>query len=175
MVTLEGEQINLRALLLEDLAFLYTIENDETLWELSQVQTPFSKDVLQKYLETTQNDIKDLKQLRLVITSKTNEPLGFIDLFDFDTHNKHAGVSIVLTDKHRGKGYGKDALSLLMQYSFKELGLHQLYSNILEDNSVSIRLFESVGFEKVGLKKNWRFYKGRYKNEYLFQFINHVL
>ena len=175
MVALEGDYINLRGLVLQDLAFLYLIENDEALWELSQIQTPFSKDVLQKYLETAQNDIKKLKQLRLVITSKTNEPLGFIDLFDFDSHNKHAGVSIVLTEAYRGKGYGKDALSVLMDYSFNELGLHQLYSNVLEDNSVSIRLFESLGFEKVGLKKRWRFYKGRYKNEYLFQFINHVL
>ena len=174
MVKLEGNYINLRPLVLEDLAFLYTIENDVSLWELSQVQTPFSKDVLQTYLETAHNDIKILKQLRLVITSKTNEPIGFIDLFDFDAHNKHAGVSIVLTEPHRGKGYGKDALSLLMDYSFKDLGLFQLYSNVLEDNIASIRLFESVGFEKVGLKKKWRFYKGRYKNEYLFQFINHV-
>jgi diamine N-acetyltransferase len=175
MVALQGNHINLRALVLQDLAFLYSIENDESLWELSQIQTPFSKDVLQKYLETAHNDIKNLKQLRLVITSKINEPLGFIDLFDFDSHNKHAGVSIVLTEAHRGKGYGKDALSVLMNYSFNDLGLHQLYSNVLEDNSVSIRLFESVGFEKVGLKKKWRFFKGRYKNEYLFQFINHVL
>ena len=174
MVELEGNYINLRPLILEDLAFLYTIENDESLWELSQVQRPFSKDVLQTYLETAHNDIKILKQLRLVITSKTNEPIGFIDLFDFDAHNKHAGVSIVLTEPHRGKGYGKDALSLLMDYSFKDLGLYQLYSNVLEDNIASIRLFESVGFQKVGLKKKWRFYKGRYKNEYLFQFINHV-
>ena len=82
MVELEGNYINLRPLILEDLAFLYTIENDESLWELSQVQTPFSKDVLQTYLETAHNDIKLLKQLRLVITSKTNEPIGFIDLFD---------------------------------------------------------------------------------------------
>jgi len=175
MVALQGNHINLRALVLQDLAFLYSIENDESLWELSQIQTPFSKDVLQKYLETAHNDIKNLKQLRLVITSKINEPLGFIDLFDFDSHNKHAGVSIVLTEAHRGKGYGKDALSVLMNYSFNDLGLHQLYSNVLEDNSVSIRLFESVGFEKVGLKKKWRFFKGRYKNEYLFHFINHVL
>ena len=174
MVALEGDCINLRGLVLQDLAFLYSIENDESLWELSQIQTPFSKDVLKKYLETAQNDIKKLKQLRLVITSKTDKPLGFIDLFDFDPHNKHAGVSIVLTEANRGKGYGKDALSLLMDYSFNELGLHQLYSNVLEDNSGSIRLFESVGFEKVGLKKRWRFYKGHYKNEYLFQFINHV-
>ena len=68
MVALKGNQINLRALVLEDLAFLYTIENDESLWELSQIETPFSKDVLRKYLETTQKNIKELKQLRLVKT-----------------------------------------------------------------------------------------------------------
>jgi len=174
MVELKGDFINLRGLVLEDLTFLYTIENDVSLWELSQIQTPFSKDVLQKYLETAQNDFEKLKQLRLVITSKANEPLGFIDLFDFDSLNKHAGVSIVITKPHRGNGYGKDALTVLMNYSFNKLGLQQLYSNVLEDNSASIGLFESLGFEKVGLKKKWRFYKGSYKNEYLFQFINYV-
>ena len=35
MVELEGDSINLRGLVLEDLTFLYTIENDESLWELS--------------------------------------------------------------------------------------------------------------------------------------------
>ena len=61
MVELEGDFINLRGLVLEDLTFLYTIENDVSLWELSQIQTPFSKDVLQKYLETAQNDFEKLK------------------------------------------------------------------------------------------------------------------
>ncbi len=175
MVALEAKRINLRGLVLEDLAFLYMIENDLSLWELSQTETPFSKDILQRYLETAQLDIKEIKQLRLVITSKSNEPMGFIDLFDFDAQNKHAGVSIVLMKTHRGKGYGKAALLTLMDYCFLDLGLHQIYSNVLEDNTASIGLFESVGFENIGLKKEWRFYNGSYKNEYLFQFINHVL
>ena len=53
--------------------------------------------------------------------------------------------------------------------------LHQLYSNILEENTASLRLFESVGFQNVGQKKEWRFFNGSYKNEYLLQYINHVL
>lgn len=175
MVELQGNLINLRIINLEDLAFLYSLENNESLWELSQTQKPFSKEVLRSYLETAQKDIKEIKQLRLMITSKTNEPMGFIDLFDYDAHNMRAGVSIVLIDKHRQKGYGKDALSLLVNYSFNELCLHQLYVNILEDNTASMNLFKSIGFEKVGLKKEWLFYKDHYKNEYLFQLINHVL
>ena len=175
MVTLQGDLVNLRALELKDLTFLYTIENDESLWELSQTKTPFSKDILQKYLETAQKNPQKIKQLRLVITSKTNEPIGFIDLFELDSENKRAGVSIVILNSHRRNGFGKEALSLLIQYSFNTLGLHQVYSNVLEDNNASICLFESVGFEKIGLKKDWRLYEGRYKNEYLFQLINHVL
>ena len=175
MVASQGDLVNLRALELKDLAFLYTIENNESLWELSQTKTPFSKEILQKYLETTQKDSEEIKQLRLVITSKTNEPIGFIDLFELDSENKRAGVSIVILNSHRRNGFGKEALSLLIQYSFNALGLHQVYSNVLEDNNASICLFESVGFEKVGLKKDWRLYEGRYKNEYLFQLINHVL
>ncbi len=175
MVKLQGNLVNLRALELKDLTFLYTIENDESLWELSQTKTPFSKDILQKYLETAQKNPQKIKQLRLVITSKTNEPIGFIDLFELDSENKRAGVSIVILNSHRRNGFGKEALSLLIQYSFNTLGLHQVYSNVLEDNNASICLFESVGFEKIGLKKDWRLYEGRYKNEYLFQLINHVL
>ena len=175
MVALKGSLINIRVLNLEDLTFLYSLENNKSLWELSQTHMPFSKQVLQAYLATAHKDIKELKQLRLMITSKTNEPLGFIDLFDFDARNKRAGVSIVLIDKHRQKGYGKDALNLLVNYSFTELHLHQLYSNVLEGNKASFHLFKSVGFEEIGIKKDWRLYEGHYKNEYLFQLINHVL
>ena len=175
MVALKGSLINIRVLNLEDLTFLYSLENNKSLWELSQTHKPFSKKVLQTYLATAHKDIKELKQLRLMITSKTNEPLGFIDLFNYDVRNKRAGVSIVLIGQYSKKGYGKDALHLLINYSFTELHLHQLYSNVLEGNKASFHLFKSVGFEEIGIKKDWRLYEGHYKNEYLFQLINHVL
>ena len=110
MVALQGELINLRSLKFEDLAFLYSLENNKSLWELSQTQKPFSKEVLRNYLDTAQRDIQETTQLRLLIISKANEPMGFIDLFDYDAHNKRAGVSIVLIEMYRQKGYGKDAL-----------------------------------------------------------------
>ena len=175
MTTLKGNTIYLRALEPEDLEFIYAIENNESVWEVSHTQTPYSRFLIRQYLENANQDIYEAKQLRLAICLQGSfETIGLIDLFDFDAQNNRAGVSIVITAAHRNKGFGKDALKVLMEHSFKTLALHQLYSNILEENTASLRLFESVGFEKVGLKKKWRFYKGRYKNEYLFQFINHV-
>ena len=173
MITLKGENIYLRALEPEDLEFIHTIENDETIWEISNTQTPYSKFLIKQYLEHAHKDIFEVKQLRLVISSYKNEALGMIDLFDFDFKNSRAGVGILVKEpKNRAKGFGREALELLINYSFVHLDLHQLYCNISEDNEASIKLFSNQEFKKVGLKKDWICYDGSYKNEYLFQLIN---
>jgi len=172
MITLKGEHIYLRALEPEDLEFIYEIENNEDIWEISNTQTPYSKYLIKQYLENAHKDIFEVKQLRLVISSYTNEALGMIDLFDFDFKNSRAGIGVLVKDSiNRKKGFGKEALQLLINYSFKHLNLHQLYCNISEDNQASIKLFTSQGFNEIGLKKDWNFTNGNFKNEYLFQLI----
>ncbi|WP_034040315.1 GNAT family N-acetyltransferase [Wocania ichthyoenteri] len=173
MITLKGKNTYLRALEPEDLEFIHAIENDELVWEISNTQTPYSKFLIKQYLEHSQKDIFEVKQLRLVISSYKEEPLGLIDVFDFDFKNSRAGVGILIkAETDRKKGYGSEALQLLIKYSFTHLGLHQLYCNISEENETSIKLFKTQGFEKVGLKKEWNHVNGSYKNEYLFQLIN---
>lgn len=173
MITLKGKHVYLRALELEDLDFIYNIENDESFWEISNTQTPFSKYILRQYLENSHIDIFEAKQLRLVISNYQNESIGMIDLFDFDFKNSRAGVGILVKESsNRQQGFGKEALQLLVNYSFHHLNLHQLYCNITEDNKASISLFTHQGFEKIGLKKDWNSINGKYQNEYLFQLIN---
>lgn len=173
MNTLKGEHINLRALEPEDLQLVLEVENDENIWHLSNTQTPFSTYIIKQYLENAHKDIFEVKQLRLVICDKTNKSLGLVDLFNFDFKNKRAGVGILIKDaKNRDKGYGNEALKLLLNYSFTHLGLHQLYCNISEDNEASITLFTKLGFKKIGLKKDWNFNNGKFNNEYLLQLIH---
>jgi diamine N-acetyltransferase len=172
MITLKGEHIYLRALEPEDLDFVHAIENDENIWEISNTQTPYSKFLIKQYLEHAHKDIFEVKQLRLVISSYKNDTLGLIDLFDFDFKNNRAGIGVLVKEpKDRDKGFGKEALSLLINYCFTHLGLHQLYCNISEENETSIKLFTKQGFKKIGLKKDWNYINGSYKNEYLFQLI----
>jgi len=173
MVTLKGKHIYLRALEPEDLDFIFELENNEDFWELSSTQTPYSRYVIKRYLENAHKDIYEVKQLRLVISSYKDEPLGLIDFFDFDFKNKRAGIGIIIKNsKDRGKGYGAEALELLVSYGFKHLNLHQVYCNVSEVNEASIKLFKSQKFEEVGLKKDWNFSNKTFKNEYLFQRIN---
>lgn len=173
MVILKGDKIYLRALEQDDLEFLYELENNSEIWEISGTVTPYSKSVLKFYLENAHRDIYDVKQLRLVICSQNNKSLGLIDLFDFDPKNKRAGLGIVIVDAdNRNKGIGSEAIKLLCNYAFKVLDLRQLYANILEENVPSIHLFKKMGFISVGIKKEWIFANGIFKNEILFQKLN---
>ena len=172
MVTLKGEHIYLRALEPEDLDFIHAIENDESVWEISNTETPYSRFLIKQYLEESHKDIYQVKQLRLVISNYDDEALGMIDIFDFDFKNKRAGIGILIRDtKNRNNGFGREALQLLTDYCFTHLNLHQLYCNISEENDVSIKLFTNQGFKQIGLKIDWNLVNGIYKNEYLFQLI----
>ena len=173
MELLKGQHINLRALEKEDLNFLYELENNTDVWEISGTVTPYYKDVLAYYLENAHRDIYEVKQLRLVISNADNKALGLIDLYDFDPKHKRAGVGIVIVNEaERNKGIGSEALRLITNYAFSTLEIRQLYANILEENKRSIHLFQKLGFVKVGVKKDWISSGGVYKNEVLFQKIN---
>ncbi|WP_299432542.1 GNAT family protein [uncultured Maribacter sp.] len=173
MQHLKGSNIYLRALEMSDLDFLYTLENNTDLWEISGTITPYSKQVLRLYLENAYKDIYEVKQLRLCVCSANDAVIGLIDLFDFDPKNKRAGLGIViLNEEERNKGVGFDAVNVLCNYAFSTLGLHQIYANVLEDNLASIHLFKKIGFKEIGVKKDWVLSGGSFKNEILFQKIN---
>ena len=170
---LEGKHIKLRALEPEDLDFLYKVENNTSLWEVSHTQTPFSKFILQQYLDNVHQDIYQAKQLRLMIDIiDTDKSIGMIDLFDFDPQHRRAGVGIVIEESFQRNGYAFDALQTLINYCFTHLNLHQLFANITPDNDKSIQLFQKIGFTNVGEKKDWLFVNGEYKNELIFQLIH---
>ncbi|MHC5310324.1 GNAT family N-acetyltransferase [Myroides sp. LJL116] len=170
---IQGQTIFLRALEPEDLEFIYQVENDKNLWEVSGTQTPYSRFLIKQYLENAHMDIYTAKQLRLVICcTKTHKTLGLIDLFDYCPLNQRAGVGIVIQhEKDKQKGYGSMALQMVMDYAKEDLYLHQLYANISTDNEASLALFEKKGFSLVGVKKQWTRSKDVFKDEALYQLI----
>jgi len=174
MITLTGNTIYLRALEPEDLEFIYAIENNESVWEVSNTQTPYSRFLIRQYLENAHQDIYEAKQLRLAIClNSTFEAIGLIDLFDFDPKNNRAGVGIVISNKNnRNSGIGSEVLQLVINYAFNQLQLHQLYANIGSDNEVSLQLFTKFGFQKIGVKKDWIKVNNVFKDEMLYQLIN---
>lgn len=168
------KDISLRALEPEDLELLYEWENNYINWTISNTIAPFSKYILKRYLEDSHKSIFETGQLRLMIKYNTdNTTIGTIDIFDFDPLNKRAGLGILIANEaYRKKGLASMALACIIEYSFKTLQLHQLYCNILENNTESIELFKKHGFVQSGIKKDWIKSADQFSDEYLFQLIN---
>ena len=84
--------------------------------------------------------------------------------------HQRAGVGIWIADEdERQKGYAKEALQLLIDYSFKQLQLKQIYCNISPTNKASINLFSGLDFLLVGVKKDWNKTQDGWEDELLFQ------
>ena len=170
---IESEHIYLRAIESSDVGLLYNIENDISIWKISQTITPFSKEILELYLDSNHHDIYTTKQLRLMICLKqTNEAIGTIDLFDFDPTHLRVGIGILIFKNFRKQGLAYESIELVKNYVRDILMLHQIFCNISASNSESILLFEKSGFERSGIKKQWnRISAYSFEDEYLYQLI----
>ena len=167
-----GKKIILRALEPDDLSFLYLVENDVENWEVSETKIPFSKYLLQEYLDSITDDITKSGQLRLVIHNReTSSSIGFIDLFNFDAINRRCGVGIFINSENRKNGIGNESLNMLINYCKKTLNLHQLYCDIQSNNIDSIKFFERNGFVKTGVKKDWSVSADVFTDVYFYQKI----
>jgi len=163
-------KISLRPLEPDDIELLYQWENNMEIWNVSNTRTPFSKFILAEYLKESAKDIYETKQLRLVIENELAEPVGAVDLFDFDPYHMRAGVGILIHNtENRNHGYASDALNAIFGYAVEVLGLKQLFANISAKNQVSIHLFEKVGFTQSGIKKNWLKTSLGWEDEIFFQ------
>lgn len=167
----KSEEITLRPLEPDDLEWLMYLENDESIWVLSNMHQPYSEYHLKQYIKNAHLDIFEAKQMRLIIIHQSKK-VGIIDLFDFDPFHKRAGVGIIIQNEFQQRGIGTQALQMLINYSFEYLKLHQLFSNISAENIASIKLFQKLGFTISGTKKEWNLYGNQKKDEHFLQLIN---
>lgn len=148
--------IQLRALEPEDLDFLYALENDPSIWGVSDTLLPVSRHALREYLAHATADFYVVRQLRLVVTTENDgRAVGVADLFDFDPLHQRAGVGITILGTERQRGYARQALELLKQHARQALRLHQLYATVGADNHASLQLFRQLGFREVGTRQQW--------------------
>lgn len=81
----------------------------------------------------------------------SNKTIGILGLDDIVEENKVATLFIGIGDKsYHGKGYGFEALKLLLYYGFNIMNLYRIQLNVLEFNNSAIKLYEKAGFIKEG-------------------------
>lgn len=173
---LQNDIVFLRAIEPTDIEFIYNWENDTDEWINGSTQTPYSRDLIMRYIESSHQDIYTVKQLRLMIDVKeVKKTVGTIDFYDFDPNNRRAGVGILIDKNFRNKGYASAALERMIDYGFQVLNLNQIFAQVAETNVASMKLFEKFGFQNCGIKKDWIRTPDGWINEHTYQLINSIL
>lgn len=80
--------------------------------------------------------------------------IGMVALGGVQWTNQTASLGIAIGDANfRGKGYGTDAMRLIVNYAFSELNLHRITSSTISYNTPSIKVHEKVGFQREGIQR----------------------
>lgn len=166
-----GCPVRLRAMEPEDLDLLYTIENEEELWDVSSDCTPVSRYALRRYLEQQPQTVVQAGELRLVVEEQeTGNAVGLIDLTDIALLDGRAEVGIALLKACRGKGYGRCALRLIGAYARRRLHLRMLYARIMVRLTPMCQsVFLSEGYEVVAVLPEWQRIAEHYEDLTVFQ------
>jgi len=148
--------IYLRKLTIDDFDYLNYVENNESFWKYSFQKQHYSNDELIKFIYDSQLPLEQTNQIRFVICkTESDEPIGFIDLFEINFTKSKAGISILISSsENRSKGYGKLSVKKISEYAKKELKIKNLYCNIHIDNMLSLNFFKSLGFKEISKNNN---------------------
>ena len=170
---LVGERVRLRGVRDDDVPTLAKWEMDPgRLTTLSNRLTPPSeaaaRERIAKWSTNQQAD------LGLAIETLDDPPVlvGNIGLFDVRTKDRGATLGIALGREYIGRGYGTDAVRVIVDYGFREMGLHRIQLGVAPYNPAGIRAYEKAGFVEEGRHRESVLHDGRWYDEVLMSILD---
>lgn len=122
-------------------------------------------------LKALQGDTLSSGELKLYGFSATDDPVGCVELYNYDPVNRRAAVGIVISNEYRHQGYGKSMIAALTTFCQENTSLHQIYADIAATNNPSIHIFQSAGYQHCATLKDWVVRGDHYIDTYRFQLI----
>lgn len=157
-----GENLYLSPMNVEDAPIYVKWLNDKTVSENIGLDTKITTlEGEREWLRKNQNEYNFA-----IVLKKNDELIGNISFDEVDLIHRNACLGIFIGDeKHRGKGYGKEAIKLLLEYGFNNLNLNNIMLNVYSFNKRAIKVYESLGFKKFGIRHKSHYFKGQFYDE----------
>ena len=159
-ILIAGEQLRLRRANLDDLDYIMKLQAAP---ENLKFIVPFSEDYHREIF--TCADKMDV----IAEEISTGERVGYFMLRELDT--PCAEFTHVIIEK-KGVGYGREALNLLIKWTFETKNFHRIWIDCKDYNSVALHLYESSGFVREGLLREILLTNGVYENLIVFGMID---
>lgn len=159
-----GERIRLRAMRRDTLPLFVEWLNDPQVTRGLVFHLPFSLEDEADWFDGMRKKPQEERPLTIEIKTPAGwEPIGNCGLFSIDWRIRSAEFGIVIGAKeHWDKGYGTEALGLILQYGFQTLNLNRIALKVYENNPRAIRTYEKAGFVIEGKLRQGHYHDGEY-------------
>jgi diamine N-acetyltransferase len=132
----------------DDLPYIHWVENLEEFWHINEHPGPYTLEEITECFFPSRIYSLHKQQRWIIWKTENNTPLGILDVFDYEESDKSIGIGILIPNKkEHGKGYGKEAIQLLIKKLTFDKDVAIVFALIDKKNTPSIFLFEKSGFE----------------------------
>lgn len=159
----ESSRLKLRKMTTEDTKLYHKWRNDQ---EVMHSTNP-SLDVYP--METTKEFVEQVilgshsAKSYIIVEIENERSIGVVSLTNIDYKNRNAECIIDIGEKdYWGKGYGSEALKLLLDYAFYEMNLHRVSLRVFSFNDRAIRMYTKLGFCQEGNSRQSLFRDGKW-------------
>lgn len=149
---LQGDKVRLTALAEEDLEAIAAWQDDTDLLRRFDAQAAAPKGQAQLRQWLRQRQERPDGYLFAVRAVDGAELLGYAEIDGILWPHRAGWLSIVIAPReHWGRGFGREAMHLLLWFAFAELNLHRVQLTVFADNARAISLYEGLGFQREGV------------------------
>ncbi len=159
--------INLSKIKNEDMEYIYKWFSDAKFLKYYDYYPPLplSKEEVDKIFSDYENSEKS----KVFAVRTDSSIIGVAGFDDIIKENQVATLFIGLgNESERNKGYGSEAMKLLLEYGFENFNFHRIQLNVLEFNVGAIALYEKFGFKKEGIFREFVLRDGKRYNLLLY-------
>mgnify|MGYP001096397333 CR=1 FL=1 len=156
-----GKRVYLRALEKEDLIYIRKWSNDPEIRKLIGEVVSMSQADADKFLERVYSD--NTREWFVIVVKENDRVIGETGLLRMFPAWRTTDISIIIGEKDAwGKGYGTEAILLLLDYAFRCLNFHRVAIGVVGFNKRAISFWKKIGFKKEGVQRDGYYYNHKY-------------
>ncbi|MHA2185274.1 MAG: GNAT family N-acetyltransferase [Promethearchaeota archaeon] len=166
---LKGERIILGPIKREYIESYLKWLNDTELTQFLNIYRPLTRMEEEDWVENLKNRNDTIA---FSINLLDNTHIGNCGIHQIDWKNTIAEVGIMIGEKElQGKGYGTEAMKLLINYAFKSVNLNRIQLRVYDFNIRAIQSYKKVGFIEEGRMRKAIFINGEYHDVLLMSIL----
>ena len=170
---LYGQKIYLRHLEIEDVHVIMKYWNNLELRQFLLILHPCSQPQEEDFIRRTWKEHQSgIGSIWGIVRKSSGELIGTVGLHRIHSIHHTAEIGIAIWQPENwSKGFGSEAMTLILDYGFEFLNLQMVSIQVLERNHRAKHVYEKLGFRNAGKIRRARFFAKEYEDIYFLDLL----